>query len=56
MLHYQVVRTALVDAQSVAGLMMTAEAMVCDLPSESNGSGGGMPGGMGGMGGMGSMM
>eukprot|EP00953_Heterococcus_sp_UTEX-ZZ885_P033040 17213-Heterococcus_DN1.PRE.2 len=49
----KVVRTALVDAQSVAGLMMTAEAMVCDLPATEGSNGGGMPGGMGGMGGMG---
>ncbi len=30
----QVVRTALVDAASVAGLMVTTEAAIADLPSE----------------------
>ena len=53
----KVVRVALQHAASVAGLMITTEAMVADRPSE-NGGGGGMPpggmgGGMGGMGGMG---
>lgn len=48
----KVVRTALVDAQSVAALLMTAEAMVTDLPDESPPSSPPM-GGMGGMGGMG---
>jgi len=51
----KVVRTALQDAGSVAGLLITTEAMVAEKPSEG---GGGMPampdmGGMGGMGGMG---
>ncbi len=49
----KVVRTALVDAQSVAGLMMTAEVMVCDNPGPDPPIGGGAAGGMGGMGGMG---
>ena len=52
----KVVRTALLDAQSVAGLMMTAEAVVADLPEEPGAAAGGMPPGMGGMGGMGGMM
>ncbi|CAN0349306.1 unnamed protein product, partial [Ectocarpus fasciculatus] len=56
----KVVRTALVDAQSVAALLMTAEAMVTDLPEEEAPAppmgGGGMGGGMGGMGGMPGMM
>ena len=51
----KVSRTALQAAASVAGLMITTEAMVSDLPEE-NAGGGGMPGGgmpdMGGMGGM----
>ncbi len=48
----KVVRTALQDAASVAGLLITTEAMVAELPKRSGG-GGGMPGGgMGGMGGM----
>ena len=46
----KVVRTALEDAASIAGLLITTEAMVADKP-EKAGSGGGMPD-MGGMGGM----
>ena len=50
----KVVRTALQDAASVAGLLITTEAMVADKPSKDGGAAGGMPdkGGMGGMGGM----
>lgn len=49
----KVVRTALMDAFSVSGLMMTTEAMVVDAPEEQSPAGrGGMPPGMGGMGGM----
>ncbi|GGK43556.1 chaperonin GroEL [Salinarimonas ramus] len=49
----KVVRTALQDAASVAGLLITTEAMIAEAPKkESSGGGGGMPGGMGGMGGM----
>ena len=49
----KVVRTALQDAASVAGLLITTEAMVAEKPSE--GGGGGMPAmpDMGGMGGNG---
>ncbi|MCK0095300.1 chaperonin GroEL [Yoonia sp. F2084L] len=48
----KVVRTALQDAASVAGLLITTEAMVADKPAkEGAGGGGGMPD-MGGMGGM----
>jgi len=48
----KVVRTALEDAASVAGLLITTEAMVADKPQkEGAGGGGGMPD-MGGMGGM----
>jgi chaperonin GroEL len=52
----KVVRTAIQDAASVAGLLITTEAAISDAP-EDKGSGGmgGMPGGMGGMGGMGDM-
>ncbi len=50
----KVVRTALEDASSVAGLLITTEAMVADKP-EPKGQGAGM-GGMGGMGGMDGMM
>ncbi|WP_031549413.1 chaperonin GroEL [Parvularcula oceani] len=50
----KVVRTALQDAASVAGLLITTEAMIAEAPKkDSGGAGGGMPGGgMGGMGGM----
>ncbi len=47
----KVVRTALQDAASVAGLLITTEAMVAELPKEAAPA---MPGG-GGMGGMGGM-
>ncbi len=50
----KVVRTALQDAASVAGLLITTEAMVAEKP-EPAGSGPAMPD-MGGMGGMGGMM
>ena len=51
----KVVRTALLDAFSVSGLLMTTEAMIADSPEEPGAGGGmgGMPPGMGGMGGMG---
>ena len=51
----KVVRTALEDAASVAGLLITTEAMVAEKPAKDGGAGGGMPD-MGGMGGMGGMM
>ena len=48
----KVVRTALEDASSIAGLLITTEAMVADLPQkDAPAAGGGMPD-MGGMGGM----
>ncbi len=48
----KVVRTALEDAASVAGLLITTEAMVADKPAKEGAApGGGMPD-MGGMGGM----
>ena len=48
----KVVRTALEDASSIAGLLITTEAMVADKPQkEGAAAGGGMPD-MGGMGGM----
>ena len=48
----KVTRTALEDAASVAGLLITTEAMVADKPSKDGGApAGGMPD-MGGMGGM----
>jgi len=50
----KVVRTALQDAASVAGIMITTEAAVADAPKKASAGGaGGMPGG--GMGGMGDM-
>ncbi|QFU24580.1 chaperonin GroEL [Shewanella eurypsychrophilus] len=52
----KVTRCALQFAASIAGLMITTEAMVCDAPQEAGagdmGGMGGMGGGMGGMGGM----
>jgi chaperonin GroEL len=48
----KVVRTALQDAASVAGLLVTTEAMVAEAPKRDSGPA--MPGG-GGMGGMGGM-
>jgi chaperonin GroEL len=48
----KVVRTALQNAASVAGLMLTTEAMVAEKPKEEAPMPGGMPGGMGGMPGM----
>ncbi len=48
----KVTRTALQNAASIAGLMLTTEAMIADAPDEKGGDGGmgGMGGGMGGMG------
>jgi chaperonin GroEL len=48
----KVTRTALQNASSIAGLMLTTEAMVSELPDDDKGSPA-MPGGMGGMSGMG---
>ena len=50
----KVVRAALQNAASVAGLMITTEAMIAELPKDDSPMGGG--GDMGGMGGMGGMM
>ncbi len=50
----KVVRTALQDAASVAGLLITTEAMIAEKPEPKGQAGGG--GGMGGMGGMDGMM
>ena len=53
----KVVRTALQDAASVGGLLITTEAMVTELPQKECscgcGGAGGMAGGAAGMGGMG---
>jgi chaperonin GroEL len=51
----KVVRTALQDAASVAGLLVTTEAMVAERPEKKAPAGGPGGGGMGGMGGMGDM-
>ncbi|PYS48612.1 MAG: chaperonin GroEL [Acidobacteria bacterium] len=50
----KVTRTALQNAASIAGLMLTTEAMVSELPEDDRTPA--MPGGMGGMGGMGGGM
>ena len=47
----KVVRTALQDAGSIAALLITAEAMIADVPPKDAPAMGGA-GGMGGMGGM----
>ena len=54
----KVTRTALQAAGSVAGLMITTEAMISEIPEEAGPAmpGGMPPGGMDGMGGMGGMM
>ncbi|MBR2978429.1 MAG: chaperonin GroEL, partial [Myxococcaceae bacterium] len=49
----KVSRTALVNAASVAALMLTTEAMIADKPKDDDKCGAGGHGGMGGMGGMG---
>ena len=46
----KVVRTALQDAASIAGLLITTEAMVADKPEEKESGPAMPPGGMGGMG------
>jgi len=48
----KVARTALQNAASVAGLILTTDAMVAELPKEESAGGGHGHGGMGGMGGM----
>jgi chaperonin GroEL len=48
----KVVRTAIQNAASVAGMMLTTEAMIAEVPKKEAAGGGGAPD-MGGMGGMG---
>ena len=48
----KVVRTALEDAASIAGLLITTEAMIAEKPEPKQPAGGGGMGGMGGMDGM----
>ncbi|MBI3902412.1 MAG: chaperonin GroEL [Nitrosomonadales bacterium] len=52
----KVTRTALQNASSIAGLMLTTACMVADLPEDKPAAGGMGGGDMGGMGGMGGMM
>ena len=49
----KVVRSALQNSSSIASLLLTTEALICDIPEKKDASAGGAPGGMGGgMGGM----
>lgn len=52
----KVTKNALVNAASIAGLLLTTEALIAEIKDEEKqdggGAGGGMPGGMGGMGDM----
>jgi len=50
----KVTRTALQNAASISGLLITTECMITDIPSDDAAAGGGAD--MGGMGGMGGMM
>ena len=52
----KVTRTALQNASSVAGLLLTTECLITDLPEETPEPAGHDHGGGGGMGGMGGMM
>ncbi len=52
----KVARTALQNAASVAGLMVTTQAMVAEVPQDDHDHGAGAGHDMGGMGGMGGMM
>jgi chaperonin GroEL len=48
----KVTRSAVQNAVSIAGMILTTEALITDLPEEKPAGGGMPPGGMGGMGGM----
>jgi chaperonin GroEL len=48
----KVTRSALQNAASISGLLLTTEAVVCELPEKEKPAPGGAPGGPGGMGGM----
>ena len=52
----KVTRSAMINASSVAGLLLTTEALIADKPEPAAGEAGGGGGGMPGMGGMGGMM
>ena len=43
----KVARVALQNAASIAGLMLTTEALVSEVPEKRNNQASGMPGGMG---------
>jgi chaperonin GroEL len=45
----KVTRTALQNAASIAGLMLTTEAMISEIPEKKESAGGGHGGGMEGM-------
>ena len=49
----KVTRTALQNAASIAGLLLTTECMITEIPEKKEPPAGGGHGGMGGMGGMG---
>jgi len=51
----KVTRSALQNAASISGLLLTTEAIITEMPEKEKG-GGMPPDGMGGMGGMGGMM
>ncbi|HYU76610.1 MAG TPA: TCP-1/cpn60 chaperonin family protein, partial [Ktedonobacteraceae bacterium] len=53
----KVTRSALQNAASIAGMVLSTDTLITDSPEEASAAaGGGMPSGMGGMGGMGGMM
>ena len=47
----KVTRSAVENAASIAGMILTTDALITDKPEPAAAGGGGMPGGMGGMGG-----
>jgi chaperonin GroEL len=48
----KVTRSALQNAASIAGMVLTTDTLITDAPEEQAAAGGGVPAGMGGMGGM----
>jgi chaperonin GroEL len=48
----KVVRSALQNAASIASLLLTTEAIICEIPEDNEKGHAGMTGGGGGMGGM----
>ena len=52
----KVTRTALENAASIGGLLLTTEAVVSEMPSKDGAGAAAAAGGMGGMGGMGGGM